>query len=239
MKKFFGAEVTSLVFLVLILLVACSDGEGGSDDGPEPPPSQNETPPAKAIGTLPANGEPCSDYEEVVGDDSKVLVLFNWNAAQFTDSYVLTILEGNNQVFNNSFNSLSTSVELDRGKTYTWSVTSVNEDGQTNGDSYSFTTPGVPIGNFAPYTAEITVMFNEVTSEMTVSWVGSDEDGDPLTYDVQVFEEGISIFESLDLTVSEIDPISFISNANYEVEVISRDDSGNFSISKLEVSSPN
>lgn len=237
MKKFFKTEVTSLIFSMLILLVSCSDGGGGSDDGPEPPPPQNETPPAKAVGALPANGEPCSDYEEVVGDDSLVSVLFNWNAAQFADSYILTVLEGSSQVFNNSFTTLSASVELDRGKTYMWSVTSVNENGQTNGDSYSFTTPGVPIGNFAPYTAEITVMFDEATSEMTVSWVGSDEDGDPLTYDVKVFEEGMSIFESLDLAVSEIGPLSFTSNADYEVEVISRDDSGNFSISSLEVSS--
>lgn len=237
MKKFFKTEVTSLIFLTLILLVSCSDGGDGGDDGSEPPP-QSETPPAKAIGTLPVNGEPCSDYEEVAGDD-KVSVLFNWNAAQFAESYILIVLEGNTQVFNNSFTALSTSVELDRGKTYIWSMTSVNEDGQTNGDSYSFTTPGTPIGNFAPYTAEIKVTFDENTSEMTVSWVGSDEDGDPLTYDVRVFEEGMSIFESLDLTAPEIGPLSFTSNADYEVEVISRDDLGNFSISRLEVSSPN
>tara|TARA_B100000949_G_scaffold235613_1_gene260463 strand:+ start:8301 stop:9017 length:717 start_codon:yes stop_codon:yes gene_type:complete len=238
MKKFFKIKVISLIFSMLILLVSCSDG-GGSDDGPEPPPAQIETLPVKAIGTLPTNGETCSDYEEVVGDEFKVLVLFNWDAAQFAESYLLTILEGNSQVFNNSFTTLSTSVELDRGKTYTWSVTSINEDGQTNGDSYSFTTPGVPTGNFVPYTAEITVMFDEASSEMTVSWVGSDEDGDPLTYDVKVFEEGMSIFESLDLAVSEIGPLSFKFNTDYGVEVISRDDSGSFSISTLEVSSPN
>ena len=61
----------------------------------------------------------------------------------------------------------------------------------------------------------------------------------PLTYDVKVFEEGMSIFESLDLAVSEIGPLSFKFNTDYGVEVISRDDSGSFSISTLEVSSPN
>ncbi len=237
MKKFLKIEVSILIFLVSMLFVSCSDG-GDGDEGPEEPPIQNETPPAKAVGTLPANGEPCSDYEEVASDDSRVSVRFTWNAAQFAESYTLTVLEGNNQVFNNSFSTLNTNVELDRGKTYSWSVTSVNEDGQTTGDSYSFTTPGVPIGNFAPYTAEIMVVFDEATSEMAVSWVGSDEDGDPLTYDVRVFEEGESIFESLDLTSTEIAPISFTLSTDYGIEVISKDDSGNFSISRLEVSSP-
>ena len=158
MKKFYMIEVTSLVFSMLILLVSCSDGDGGgvSDDGPEPPP-------AKAIGTLPANGEPCSDYEDVASDDSRVSVLFNWNVAQFADSYVLTVLEGSTEVFSNTFSTLSAKVELDRGKTYRWSVTSVNGDGQTGGDSNSFTTPGTPVGNFAPYTAEITVAFDQGT----------------------------------------------------------------------------
>jgi len=238
MKKYFKSEFAPLIFLVLITFVSCGDGGGGSDDGPEPPPPQGGAPPAKAVGTLPANGEPCSDYEEVAGDDSRVSVLFNWNAAQFADSYVLTVLEGGAEVFNNTFSTLSANVELDRGKTYSWSVTSVNGEGQTGGDSYSFTTPGTPVGNFAPYTAEITVAFDQGALEMTVSWVGSDEDGDPLIYDIEVREEGEAIFGLADLTATAIAPIPYVPGSDYEIEVISRDGSGNFSISVREVAAP-
>lgn len=238
MKKFLNIEFRVLVFLTMILLVSCSDGGEGGED-PQEPPTQNETPPAKAVGTLPANGEPCSDYEEVTEDDSKVSVLFNWNTAQFADSYMLMVLEGSNQVFSNSYTTLSANVELDRGKTFSWSVTAVNEDGRTNGDTYSFTTPGTPIGNFAPYTAEITVTFDEMASEMTVSWVGSDEDDDVLTFDVEVFEGGQSIFDSVDLTLSDVGPIVYVPDTDYTVEVISRDGFGNFSLARLDVTSPN
>lgn len=236
MKKFLNMKIRLLVFLALIFLVSCE--EEMSSEEPVEPPIQNETPPAKAVGTLPVNGEPCSDYEEVSGDDSKVSVLFNWNSAQFADSYVLTVLEGNNQVFTGSFTTLNANVELDRGKTFSWSVTSVNEDGQTNGDTNSFTTPGTPIGNFAPYTAEISISFDEGTSEMTVTWVGSDEDGNELTFDVEVFEEGQSVFDSVNLTSTSIGPIGYMLDTDYTVEVISRDGFGNFSVARLEVTSP-
>ncbi len=220
------------IFLCLVVFGLTFFSCGGNDD--RPPVDL----PEKAIGTLPANNEPCSEYEEVVGDDAKVLVLFEWNTAQFADSYVLTVLEGSVQVFKNSFSAPSTKKKLDRGKTYTWFLASVNEDGRTIGDSYSFSTPGVPIGNFAPYTAVITITFDEVTSEMEVSWTGSDEDGDPLTYDVKVFEEGRSIFETVDLASTAIAPIVFRIGTEYSVEVISKDGSGNFSISKRTVPSP-
>jgi hypothetical protein len=211
-------------FLMLPVLFALSCG-GGSEDSQ--PPGETKNPPAKTVGTLPANGEPCSDYEPIEGNETKVSVLFTWNAAQLADRYILQIQDENTEVFNESFTSLSASVNLNRGVTYTWSVTTVNDNGQTSGDTYSFTTPGTPEGNYAPYPAAISVDFDEMNTSMSVSWIGSDEDGDDLTFDVFVYEEGSLIAEQENLTVLSLDPISYLPGYEYSIEVNTKDDFGN------------
>ena len=225
-----------LYFAILALMVACGGGGGGEQPAPEPEP--NGDLPVKSIGTLPVNGEPCSDYEEVTSDASKVSITFKWNAAQYTQSYMLTILEGTTEVSNGSYTVLEAKVQLDRGKTYTWYLTSVNDDGQTKGDTYSFTTPGTPIGNYAPYAAQITIGFDTGTMEMSVNWIGGDEDADVLTYDVKVWENDIILMEEVDYTLDSLPLISFISGESYTVEVVSKDSSGNYSVSTVSETAP-
>ena len=235
--KTLKSNILQTFILVSLLLFSCSDGGGGEQ--PPIPPEEESNPPAKATGVLPANGEPCSDFEEVAGNDTEVLVAFQWNTAQLAETYLLIVLEGSTEVFRNSFTTTATQVQLERGKTYTWRVVTVNDDGETNGDTFSFTTPGIPVGNFAPYAAEISVEFDMALSEMTISWTGSDEDGDTLIYDVKVFEESELIEEFTELTSNALNPIAISATTDYEVEVISKDEFGNFSVSNLSVISPN
>ncbi|MGX1929918.1 hypothetical protein [Flagellimonas sp. 2504JD4-2] len=234
-------ELKSTIFkftlpVMFVMLLAC--GGGGGNEGEEPPEEQ-KTPPAKAVGTLPANGEPCSDYEEVANDDTKVLVSFKWNAAQLAQNYILGITEGSTEVFSNSFNALEAKVELDRGKTYSWSLTSVNSDGETSGDTYSFATPGIPEGNYAPYAAEIAIEFDTQNSEIAISWIGRDEDGDALTYDVTVWENDVILVEETDYDQTSVNPVVYQNGVDYSVEVVSKDSSGNFSISRAQETAPN
>ncbi|WP_435624420.1 hypothetical protein [Flagellimonas sp.] len=232
-----------LIILIVVLsigfLVSCSSGGDEGSTPVDPPPVNQVNPPGKAVGVLPENGEPCSEYEEVTEDDTKVQVAFQWNAANLAQSYTLIVNQGASEVFRNSLNALQTEVVLDRGQTYTWLVVAVNDDGQTNGDTFSFTTPGTPTSNFAPYAAEITADFDSGPSEMIITWIGNDEDGDELTFDVSVLEEGESIFESMNLTETTVEPILVEPNLEYVIEVISRDPTGNFSISRLTTSFPN
>lgn len=219
-------------FLFVMMVFSCSSS---GDDSPEPPvvepPIETINLPAKAVGVLPANGEPCSEYETVSNDASKVLVAFQWNSAQFAESYLLVILEDNTEVFRDTFTALQASAELNRGRTYTWRLISRNNGGETVGDTYSFTTPGTPIGNYAPYAAAISLAFETNTLELSVSWVGSDEDGEALVYDVTLRENNEIQVEMEDLTQDFLDPIPYLVGAEYTVEVISRDPQGNFSIS--------
>lgn len=221
---------------IVIILSSCGGGGGGEQPPPEPEPSNDL--PLKVTGTLPVNGEPCSDYEEVLSDDSKVLITFNWNEAQFADNYELAVKEGSSEVYRNMYSNLEAQVELQRGKTYTWSVKAKNEFGETPGDTFSFTTPGIRVGNYAPYAAEISVDFNTNTMEMSVGWVGSDEDGDALLYDVKVREDNNLLLEEVDYSLDILEPILFMNARTYSVEVISKDTAGNFSVATYTVEAP-
>ncbi len=95
------------------------------------------------------------------------------------------------------------------------------------------------IGNYVPYAAVISVAFNSSTSEMAISWVGSDEDGDTLIYEVVVKEDEIILLEVTNIAEDFLNSIAFIPTATYTIEVISKDNFGNFSISKHEVIAPN
>ena len=224
--KLFGVTMIGILF-------SCGGGGGG-----EEPPIEQKNPPAKAIGVLPANGEPCSDYEEVSGSDTKVLILFKWNAAQFAQSYEVVVSDGNNEIARKSVGTLETKIELDRGKTYSWQINSINGDGEATSNTNSFTTPGVPVGNYVPYAAEITIGFDTVNLEMTVSWVGNDADGDELTYDITVWENGSIILEETDYAQDSFDPITIKNGEIYTVEVISKDSFGNSSISTTSEEAP-
>lgn len=223
-------------FPMLALMLACGGGSGGEQPAPEPEPSNDL--PTKVVGTIPANGEPCSDYEELTSDISKVEIFFSWNSAKYTNSYELVIMEGDSEIFRNTYTVLETRVALERGKTFSWSIRSINEFGETSGDTYSFTTPGTPIGNYAPYAAQITLGFDIATLEMSINWNGSDEDNDGLTYDITIMENENIILEEVGLVVDTLDPIPFIGGYNYSAEVISRDTSGNFSVSRSSAIAP-
>ena len=219
--------------LVFVLLNSCDKSTPAETE------KQIDKPvPTKATGTLPANGEPCSEFESIPNDDTKVSILFNWNAAQNAVNYELKVLLGNEQAAITTVGAQEAMVTLDRGKTYTWTVTSKNESGSTVSDTYSFTTPGLSEGNYAPYAAEIITEFEPVAQLLTVNWTATDEDGDSLTYDVIITENETVILEEIDFVNTSISIIGFIDDTNYTIKVVSKDGTGNFSVSEVSVKSP-
>ena len=212
-------------YLLLIPVLACLSCGGGGDD-PQPP-VETKNPPSKAVGTLPANGEPCSDYELIEGNVTEVSVSFSWNSAQFATQYRLDVIRNGTAVYSTTGTARTAQVTLSRGTTYTWSVTALNDDGQTPGDSYSFTTPGTPESNFAPYPAAITLTFDASAGTLLVSWTGNDQDGDPLVFDALVYEDGSLIAEAENLATPGLGPLSYRPDSEYTVEVTSRDSFGN------------
>lgn len=224
-------------FTSLLLLFVCLNSCDKST--PEETEKQiDKEVPTKVTGTLPVNGEPCSEFELIPNNDTKVSILFKWNAAQNTVNYTLEVLLNNQQAVSSTVGGLETTVSLDRGKTYTWTVTSKNEFGTTESDTYSFTTPGLAEVNYAPYAAEISTDFNTLTQLLTISWIGTDEDNDLLTYDVTITENESEIIEETDITDNSISGIEYNSGTEYYIKVISKDSTGSFSVSEITANSP-
>jgi hypothetical protein len=226
-------KLLMVITLFSSLAVSC---DKGSDTDTE---KQTENPiPTKVKGTLPANGEPCSDFEIVPNDNSKVAILFKWNASQDAVNYDLIIMDGTQEAAKTTVGATEATLSLDKGKTYSWTVTAKNETGNTVSDTYSFTTPGQATGNYAPYAAEITLDFNTTNQTLNISWTAEDEDGDSLTFDIEILEDETLIQEESDLTTNFIDDIIYMNATLYSVKVISKDVSGNFSVSEKTITSP-
>ena len=74
--------------------------------------------------------------------------------------------------------------------------------------------------------------------EMSIGWIGNDEDNDVLTYDVKVWENENVLMEEANYTLDSLEPVLFLNGESYSVEVVSKDTSGNFSISTMSVEAP-
>jgi hypothetical protein len=221
------------IVMLLVFMSSCDDG------GSEEEEMQLEKPtPTKAVGTLPANGEPCSDFEIIPNDDSKVSISFKWTSAQNTTNYDLIVLEGTSEVSNTTVDALQTNVTLSRGKTYTWRVVSKNENNSSISDTYSFTTPGLAASNYAPYSAEITVIFDTTAKLFNMKWTAVDEDGDDLVFDISISDEQNIIVEENDTSNLFINGTPYTGNTVYNFKVTAKDANGNFSISETSIISP-
>lgn len=225
------------LFICLIFIgIIISSCDKGSDTDTE---KQTDNPlPTKVLGTLPTNGEPCSDYNLVPNDDSKVSILFKWNASQNAVNYDLIVMEGAQEAAKTTVGALEASLTLDKGKTYSWTVTSKNETGNTISDTYSFTTPGQAIGNYAPYSAEIAMNFNTTNQNLNISWAAEDEDGDSLTFDVAVFEGETLLQEVFEMTTNSLEGFPYSNGTSYYVKITTKDVAGNFSVSEKTATAP-
>lgn len=211
------------LFFGLGLLISCG---GGGD-----------TPVAKLPGTpalsIPANGESCSAYTEVASNSAKAEISFNWATTAYATSYNLIITQAGATVVNQTLTSNSYKAILDKGKTYSWTVTAKNKDGETTSATYSFTTPGNAIGNYIPYAAVINFDVNSTTSMASLSWVGKDEDSatSELKYDVEIKKDNVVIQSLTNQTVTSIADFVAVLNATYQIQIKTYDTHGSYSTS--------
>lgn len=221
---------TIFLFTGLGLMVSCG---GGSDSPAEPEPVVNI--PVKSVLALPVNGELCSDFVVVAANDAKAEISFSWGVSTYATSYILKITQSGIEVLNTELSTTSYKAVLDKGKTYSWTITAKNSDGVNTSVTNSFTTPGKPIGNYVPYAAVINFNVNRDTSMATLSWVGKDEDSNAneLKYDISIKEDNVSKVSLTNQTQTSITDFVLKLNSTYEIKINTIDKQGSYSTSLL------
>ncbi len=212
-----------LFFAGLLILSSCGGGDGGG--GTDTPVVPVVNLPGKASLSLPANGETCATFTAVATDNTKAEISFSWGAASYATSYVLVVTQGSTQVLSQTLTATSYKAVLDKGKTYSWTVTAKNKDGENASATNSFTTPGNPIGNYVPYAAIINFSINSSTSMASLSWIGKDEDSanSELKYNIEVKENNTVIKTLTNQTASSIADFTVVQNATYQIKITTID----------------
>lgn len=219
---------TIFLFIGLGLLVSCG---GGSDSSGEPEVKL----PAKPVLTLPLNGETCSDFTVVANNNAKAEISFSWSATANASNYILKVTQAGTEVVNQTLTTTNYKAILDKGKTYSWTITAKNSDGENVSTTHSFTTPGNPVGNYVPYAAVINFNVNSSTSMATLSWIGKDEDSNAseLKYDITIKEDNISKLSLSNQTQTSVTDFAVKLNSTYQITIKTIDKNGSFSNSVL------
>lgn len=174
----------------LFSLVSCT--KDSAPETPTPPIVDAVDPPTVAVLSIPANNSTCEEGFDLNATESSVS--FSWEATANTDSYEIIIINLDTQAQTNksSISGTSTSVTLQKGIPYSWQIISKSLTTTETATSalWKFYLAGEGIANYAPFppspispASGVTVAPNS-EGKLTLSWEGSDTDGDALTYTV-------------------------------------------------------
>ncbi len=227
----------SVIFICLALSVFYSCG-GKKDSGGNPPP-QPPASPSKAALLIPAQNQVCA-----TGDDQTATqntVLFDWADADNAEKYTLTVknlLTGLEKTIETA--KSDSKVALARATPYSWTITSRSSKTTTTAqsDTWKFYNSGVGVTSYAPFPAALTYpamgqAITSTTDSLTLTWTGSDVDGDLKTYDVYF---GAATPPALTGTLNAPEQkttIKITHNTIYYWKIISKDSKGNTSDSGI------
>lgn len=173
-----------LFFLAfLILLFGC----GGGDDGPPPSPEG-------ALLVFPEQDSECTTGVSV--SETLSQVTFEWQPANNTDRYTLTIINlTTNTPQAISTTNTSASLSIEKGAPFSWSVLSSNSasDDTATSESWLFYNAGAQT-TYAPFPAQIQAPMAGSTvqadseGEVELSWIGADVEDDIVSFEVYFSE---------------------------------------------------
>ncbi len=195
--------------------------------------------PGKAVLLLPGNNEICANG--IIVSTSRTKILFKWDAAKNSNSYVLSIknLE-NGQISTHSTDKTQLEIELDRNLAYSWFITSKNTqiNKEISSDLWKFYNPAPAQTSFSPFPAELTApRYGEViplsTATVTLRWSAIDPDGDIDSYDVYLGNTNVPVLFRSGLKTAVLADLLLDRNKTYYWKIITRDTKGNRSNSDV------
>ncbi|PKQ44580.1 fibronectin type III domain-containing protein [Confluentibacter flavum] len=221
-----------LKFILLSLaLYGCSGGSG--DDNPTPPVQKNNAPTIPIL-VYPANNLLCISN----------ILDFEWNASSDIDgdgiTYKIEIAKDNqfSQIaFSTTLSATKKTYTLEKGIAYYWRVQAVDSKKESSNYSTTFNlyTEGVGVSNHLPFAPELVKPeFNSTkpSGDITLEWLGSDADNNPLTFDVYfgtTDQPGI-VSQNQD---AQIFVVSTTNSTTYYWKVVVKDDKGGEAIGQI------
>ena len=221
-------KIIPFFLLAIIVITSCSKEDNQTD-------VIVEVLPTAATLIYPDNNTECN--EGIIVSETETDVLFKWEEATNTSSYVLTITNLNNAT-SREIKTISNEhlIRVLRGTPYSWVVKSKANIGNETVDSetWRFYNAGLPEESHPPFPAEAVnpkMGVSVDSGDLTLQWEATDVDNDIASYTVlldtnnpPVEEAGNPSTNSLNVTVT--------SGMVYYWKVITTDEVGNESHSQ-------
>jgi hypothetical protein len=212
-----------ILLLLLIVTIGCKR------ENPEPES------PAKATLVFPASNALCTAGTVISATQSTVIL--TWNASANSDSYAVTIknlITGD--VVTQGTNTNQLAVTILRGTPYSWYVVSksASTSATAQSDTWKFYNSGVGIINYPPFPAAIIEpIFSQIittsNSMITLTWSGSDTDGDIAGYDIYFGTTSTPPLFRTNYTNMSLGNVPVVAKTTYYWKVITKDTQGNTS----------
>lgn len=221
---------TNYLCLLLFLLVGC---------GKNQPKPEEVNIPKNSVLISPLQNEVCTTG--VILSDTESNITFVWSAAQYAETYELnyTNLEtGRSGIVSTS--NTSVTVKLLRNTPYSWKVTakSFKTTAVSASEVWKFYNAGIGATSYAPYPAELTLplagsTITPATGKISLSWSGTDPDGDIIGYDIYFGTTSNPQLYRSDLNATNLAGVPVNNNTIYYWMVVSKDSKGNTSNSGI------
>lgn len=173
--------------------------------------------------------------------ETESTVLFEWTSGQNVDEYelVLTNLTSGDSTIHTTI-ELNISITIKRATPYSWYILSKSNSTSTTAKStiWKFYNAGDALTYYAPFPAEIVspIMAERITTTanvITLDWIGSDVDGDIVSYDVYFGTSSQPEIIENDIEESILNNVAISSNTVYYWEIVTKDARGNTSNSGI------
>ena len=218
-----------LYLLALVITTSCSSGD-------EVVSVVTVDPPTAATLIFPVNNTECN--EGIIVSDTETDVLFEWEAATNTSSYVLTITNLNDATLR-EIKTISNEflIRVLRGTPYSWVVKSKGSISNETADSetWKFYNAGLPEESRPPFPADaISPQIGSTidSGDVTLQWEAKDVDGDIASYTILLDTANLPTTEVGNPSVNSLNVI-VSSGQVYYWKVITFDEVGNASHSQV------